>query len=330
MTEPREFEFRQSRRDDTARFLRELRELRSHAGLGHAELAARAHYPCDAIRAAEAGPSLPDLPVLSAYVRGCGGTTADWEERWRALTGSPASPVLTVRAAGYSEAANAGARVGAVSAAPEGQDADRVMAALNRVADGMATAGSASSGTNGSVSGPAAKGSVFASSKAHGSVAADLTASAWDRPDSQVREPAAPELSLSDLGEPELSLSDVELPGSAWWESSALDGAVHGVAAPQGQNAKAAQGQGPLAPQGQGALAAQGRGAMTPHAPGGATASTTAAGAGAGKQTSPNGGAASVATGQTGRPERSWPSGASLAALVLVLILVVIVLAIFA
>lgn len=298
MTEPREFEFRQSRRDDTARFLRELRELRSHAGLGHAELAARAHYPCDAIRAAEAGPSLPDLPVLSAYVRGCGGTTADWEERWRALTGSPASPVLTVRAAGYSEAANAGARVGSVSAAPEGQDADRVMAALNRVADGMATAGTPSSGTNGSVSGPAANGSVFASSKARGSVAADLPASAWDRPDSQVREPAAPELSLPDLGEPELSLSDAELPGSQWWESAPRDGSVPG--------------------------------ALAPPAPRGATASTTAPGAGAGKQTSPDRGAASVTTGQAGRPERSWPSGVSLAALLVVLLLVVIVLAIFA
>ena len=31
--------------DDTARFLRELRQLRDGAGLGQAELAARAHYP---------------------------------------------------------------------------------------------------------------------------------------------------------------------------------------------------------------------------------------------------------------------------------------------
>lgn len=56
--------------DDPARFLRELRQLRNGAGLEHVELAARAHYPCDAILAAEAGPALPDLPVLSAYVRG--------------------------------------------------------------------------------------------------------------------------------------------------------------------------------------------------------------------------------------------------------------------
>ena len=38
--------------DDTAQFLRELRQLRDAAGLGHAELAARAHFPYDSIRAA--------------------------------------------------------------------------------------------------------------------------------------------------------------------------------------------------------------------------------------------------------------------------------------
>ena len=100
-------ELRDAAGDDSARFLRELRQLRGGAGLGHAELAARAHYPYDAIRAAEAGPSLPDLPVLSAYVRGCGGTPAEWEERWRSLTHSPALPLLPVRTAGHSDAASA-------------------------------------------------------------------------------------------------------------------------------------------------------------------------------------------------------------------------------
>jgi hypothetical protein len=145
VAEPREMKFRNPRRDEIARFLRELRELRDHAGLDQAELAARAHYPCDVIRAAEAGPSLPDLPVLSAYVRGCGGMLPEWEERWRTVTGSPASPLLPTRAAGCSEAANAGARVGAASVIPDGHDPDRVMAALNRVADGMAAASSSSS-----------------------------------------------------------------------------------------------------------------------------------------------------------------------------------------
>jgi hypothetical protein len=138
-------ELRDTRRDDPARFLRELRELRSHAGLGHADLAARAHYPCEAIKAAEAGPSLPGLPVLSAYVRGCGGTVAEWEERWRTVTGSPATPLLTARGTGWTEAADAGARVSAAPFADDEQDPDSVMAALNRVADGMAAAASASS-----------------------------------------------------------------------------------------------------------------------------------------------------------------------------------------
>lgn len=146
-------EFRNTRRDDPARFLRELRELRSHAGLAHAELAARAHYPCDAIMAAETGPGLPDLPVLSAYVRGCGGTVAEWEERWRAVTGSPASPLLTARDTGWSEAADAGARIGAGSFPADEEDSDRVIAALNRVADSMA-ATSASPPPSGAATSP--------------------------------------------------------------------------------------------------------------------------------------------------------------------------------
>ena len=138
-------ELRDAAGDDSARFLRELRQLRGGAGLGHAELAARAHYPYDAIRAAEAGPSLPDLPVLSAYVRGCGGTPAEWEERWRSLTHSPALPLLPVRSAGHSDAATAGARVGSTSLAADGHDPHIIMAALGRVADGMAASAQADS-----------------------------------------------------------------------------------------------------------------------------------------------------------------------------------------
>jgi hypothetical protein len=124
--------------DDPARFLRELRQLRSGAGLEHVELAARAHYPCDAILAAEAGPALPDLPVLSAYVRGCGGTVTDWEERWRTLTRSPALTLLPTRDAGGSDAAVAGARIGSVSLAADAHDPAIIMAALGRVANGIA------------------------------------------------------------------------------------------------------------------------------------------------------------------------------------------------
>src|SRR5215469_12324580 len=125
-------------RDDPTRFLRELRQLRAEAGLELVELAARAHYPCDVIRAAEAGPSLPSLPVLSAYVRGSGGTPTEWEERWRSLTRSPASSLLPVRSVGESDAAAAGARIGAVTPAADGHDPGFIMAALGRVADGIA------------------------------------------------------------------------------------------------------------------------------------------------------------------------------------------------
>jgi Helix-turn-helix domain len=124
--------------DDSARFLKELRQLRDGAGLGPAELAARAHYPYDRIRAAEAGPALPDLPVLSAYVRGCGGTTEEWEERWRSLTSAPTLPLLAARPAGSSTAASAGARIGAISPAADTPDPSIIMAALDRVADEMA------------------------------------------------------------------------------------------------------------------------------------------------------------------------------------------------
>lgn len=127
--------------DDTARFLRELRQLRNGAGLGHAQLAARAHYPYDSIKAAEVGPSLPDLPVLSAFVRGCGGPTQEWEERWRSLTSSPSLPLPETRPTGESDAATAGARILSTSQAGDGFDPSAIMAALNRVAEEISSAG---------------------------------------------------------------------------------------------------------------------------------------------------------------------------------------------
>jgi len=124
--------------DDPVRFLRELRQLRDGAGLGQAELAARAHYPYDRIMAAEVGPTLPDLPVLSAYVRGCGGTTEEWEERWRSLTSAPTLPLLDARPSGGSTAASAGARIGAISPAADTPDPAVILAALDRVGEEMA------------------------------------------------------------------------------------------------------------------------------------------------------------------------------------------------
>ena len=130
--------------DDTARFLRELRQLRDYAGLGQAELAARAHYPRDSITAAEIGPAVPDLPLLSAYVRGCGGTVEEWEERWRTLTNTPALPLPSARPAGCSTAASAGARIGSISSATDIPDPAVIMAALDRVAEKIAASTPAS------------------------------------------------------------------------------------------------------------------------------------------------------------------------------------------
>lgn len=160
--------------DDAARFLRELRQLRSGAGLGHAELAARAHYPHDSIRSAEAGPSLPDLPMLAAYVRGCGGTTEEWEERWRSLTRSPALSTLPTRAAGCSAAASAGARVGAVTTLPDGPDPTVILAALDRVAGKMAVAAQAPSRAPLPAGGVAVADAMAASSRLDTAAAAPL------------------------------------------------------------------------------------------------------------------------------------------------------------
>jgi hypothetical protein len=125
--------------DDATRFLRELRQLRDGAGFDHAELAARAHYPYDVIKAAEVGPALPDLPVLCAYVRGCGGTTEEWEERWRSLTRSPSLPVSAARQSGLSDAATAGARISSATQVGDCPDPSIIIAALNRVAEEMAS-----------------------------------------------------------------------------------------------------------------------------------------------------------------------------------------------
>jgi hypothetical protein len=117
--------------DDQARFLADLRALRDSAAIGHDELAARAHYPSDVLKEAENGPSLPGLPILTAYVRACDGDVPDWEERWRRLNPEvPDDPDLPVRPAGASPAAQAGARAGVGVAPPDVYDPERIKAAL--------------------------------------------------------------------------------------------------------------------------------------------------------------------------------------------------------
>jgi hypothetical protein len=117
--------------DDQARFLADLRALRDSAVIGYDELAARAHYPSDILKEAENGPSLPGLPILTAYVRACEGDVLAWEERWRRLNPEVRDdPNLPVRPAGASPAAVAGARAGIGVAPPDVYDPDRIRAAL--------------------------------------------------------------------------------------------------------------------------------------------------------------------------------------------------------
>jgi hypothetical protein len=128
--------------DSPARFLAELRALRAQSALSHADLAARAHYPIDLLQSAEVGPSLPDLPVLSAYVRGCGGETADWEDRWRMLSGIPTlslSDGLPSRPSGGSAAASAGAAAGVYNGPVDERESAFIMSVLARVTAAAST-----------------------------------------------------------------------------------------------------------------------------------------------------------------------------------------------
>jgi hypothetical protein len=124
--------------DDQARFLADLRALRDSAAIGYDELAARAHYPSDVLKEAENGPTLPTLPILTAYVRACEGDVLDWEERWRRLNPEVADdPDLPVRPAGASPAAVAGARAGVGVSPPDVYDPERIRAALRGTRSGQ-------------------------------------------------------------------------------------------------------------------------------------------------------------------------------------------------
>ena len=76
-------------------FFHDLRALRAGASLSLAELAERAHFPEEALAAAEAGPAVPPNPVLVAYVQACGGPVGQWEDRWRDASAAAASGFLT-------------------------------------------------------------------------------------------------------------------------------------------------------------------------------------------------------------------------------------------
>ncbi|MFI6511878.1 WD40 repeat domain-containing protein [Streptosporangium sp. NPDC050855] len=60
--------------------------MRQNAGNpGYRNLARRAHYSAGTLAQAARGEKLPSLAVTLAYVRACGGDTAEWETRWRRI-----------------------------------------------------------------------------------------------------------------------------------------------------------------------------------------------------------------------------------------------------
>ena len=71
--------------DGLESFARDLRALRSKAELDYPEMAERSHYTMKTLASAAGGLRLPTLPVAVAYVRACGGDTAEWEDRWHKL-----------------------------------------------------------------------------------------------------------------------------------------------------------------------------------------------------------------------------------------------------
>ncbi|MGH3278731.1 MAG: helix-turn-helix domain-containing protein [Trebonia sp.] len=72
--------------DNVAAFARDLRVLRSKAGLDYPEMAEKSHYTMRTLASAAGGLRLPTLPVLIAYVNACGGDVGEWEERWHRLS----------------------------------------------------------------------------------------------------------------------------------------------------------------------------------------------------------------------------------------------------
>ena len=71
--------------DGLESFARDLRALRSKAGLDYPEMAELSHYTMKTLVSAAGGLRLPTFPVAVAYVRACGGNVGEWEERWQKL-----------------------------------------------------------------------------------------------------------------------------------------------------------------------------------------------------------------------------------------------------
>jgi hypothetical protein len=86
--------------DNIGAFARDLRVLRSKAGLDYPDMAEKSHYTMRTLASAAGGLRLPTLPVLIAYVNACGGDVAEWEERWGKLVKSGKKGHAALPAAG--------------------------------------------------------------------------------------------------------------------------------------------------------------------------------------------------------------------------------------
>jgi hypothetical protein len=95
--------------DNVAAFARDLRVLRSKAGLDYPDMAEKSHYTMRTLASAAGGLRLPTLPVLIAYVKACGGDQGEWEERWGKLMKSSNRGQTALPAAGADAAKDASA-----------------------------------------------------------------------------------------------------------------------------------------------------------------------------------------------------------------------------
>ena len=104
--------------DNVGAFARDLRVLRSKAGLDYPDMAEKSHYTMRTLASAAGGLRLPTLPVLIAYVNACGGDVAEWEERWGRLTKSGKKGQTALPAAGTTPPTRARRRRGGLPGSP--------------------------------------------------------------------------------------------------------------------------------------------------------------------------------------------------------------------
>ena len=91
--------------DGLESFARDLRALRAKAELEYPEMAETSHFTMKTLASAAGGLRLPTLPVAVAFVRACGGNTAEWEERWQKLAATITAEAAKKRHADGDESA---------------------------------------------------------------------------------------------------------------------------------------------------------------------------------------------------------------------------------